>query len=157
MSPVRPNQLYADFPPVRKEFSVTLDPNTIAAIGGVITAVAALVTSVHAHGKATGAKAAADFSSGSARALERVLLDAVPQLVSALGVRLPAPQATTLSTLAPVVGRIGRAEDPNLAELRNWLAEQHKQQTGSYPHEGGPISDFSKVLAQIAMLELKQQ
>lgn len=136
---------------------MTLDPNTIAAIGGVITAVAALVTSVHAHGKATGAKSSADTSTASAKALERVLLDAVPQLVSALGVRLPTPPTTPLSTLAPAIGRIGKVEDPNLAELRNWLAEQHKQQTGSYPHEGGPISDFSRVLAQIAMLELKQQ
>lgn len=134
---------------------MTLDAPTISAIGTAIVSLAGLITAIHAHGKSTQATSDANSSGAKAAALERVLVEALPQLVSALGVRLPVSLPTFPPPPMPAVTAVS-SEPAWAVQLKGWLAEQHRAETGSYPHEGGPITDFSKVIAQIAMLELKK-
>jgi hypothetical protein len=133
---------------------MTLDANTISILSTVIISLVGFATAIHAHGKSTLASADANFSSAKSAALEKILTSAVQELISSRGVPLTSLRAERTATLTPVSS--AELTDPVVTQLKSWLAEQHKAKTGSYPHEGGPITDFSRVIAQIAMLELHQ-
>lgn len=123
---------------------MTFDPAMITALAGAASALGALLTAIHAHGKATNASQSANQAAVTAEASAYKVFSQLhsDSFSKALDKIYSAGLQQLVATGLPV-----SASDSGLI---SWLREQHKAVTGSYPAPGGPTTDFSRVIDWLA-------
>lgn len=141
-----------------------ISPDTLSAIAGIIVALAGLITAVHAHSKSTQANSTADASHGYTKATYDLLMSALtlfgsmrerqaPPTQSPVTVYQQSPPAPVVTVPSATPGQSDAAEYPGvMGELVEWLRTQHQQTTGTAPG-GSVVTDFSRVLDQIQLLQ----